>query len=147
MDCYALAKMLPTSARHHICEQLCGLSKLPSEVLNTMIRNRVNKMWTAVERWELEEETELMQSSYVTQKHVIPFFKKTTAALRHLQEARVIVWFDTDAWGPQVTRIEDLGADGRATVVISNRIEINLRPEEMKDMHVKLSYSTTFQRA
>jgi outer membrane lipoprotein-sorting protein len=147
MDCHALAKMLPASVRQQICEQLCGLSKLPAEVYNTRIKSRVNSMWAAVDHWELEEETEFMQTSFVTQRHVVMFLKKTPAALRHLQEARIIVWFDTETWGPQVTRIEDVGADGRATVVISDRMEFELTPGEMKDLQVKLPYSTTMGRS
>ena len=129
----------------NICEQLCGLSKLPNEVYNTMIRNRVNIAWAAVDRWELEEETEFMQTLYQTQKHVILHFKKTQAALRHLQEARVIVWFDTENWGTQASRIEDVAADGRACVIIDNRIDWELTQEEMQNPRVKLTYFTAFE--
>jgi hypothetical protein len=146
MDCHALTRLLPASVRLNICDQLCGLSKLPDAVFFSQIRMRVNLSWEAVSSWELEEETEFMQTSYVTRRHVKLLFKKTPAALRHLAENRIIVWFDTIEWGPQVTRLEDVEVDGRVSVVISNRLEMELSPAQMLGLCVQLTYSTTIER-
>lgn len=74
-----------------------------------------------------------------TQQHAILFFKKDTAALRHLQANRTIVNVQTELGGQHTARIADVAADGRAIILLEDYREVSLAPHEMLNLPTRLS--------
>jgi hypothetical protein len=147
MDCHALTPLLPPAAlRLQICDQLFGLSKLPDAVYFSRVRSRVNLAWPAISSWGLDEEQELMGNYLRVERFVLFRFKTTRAALLHLIEHRILVHFESAAWGLQCSVVLGISENGRAIVVISDRLEMELTAVEMQGLVACHTYDLTMER-